>query len=1165
MAAIPNARRTRWPRVAGIVLGSLVVLYFLLTSGFFLRAVVLPRVSSAAGITIEAGDVSLSPFSSVEIRNLTATVPGETTLAKVDLVRARYSLLSILGGDIAVSEVTVENPVVTLVAKADGSSNLPKSEGTAAPKPSAAAGKPPKLDIRNVAIRNATFRSTAAGTNGTQVSEVAGFNLAVDRIANGASGKITLSANLGVQLPDRSELTATLEGAIDAAIDAAALPASLKGGLALQVSKATGGLKDLAGLRTQVDLDATASELRRFGVSFLQGGQSFADIRLDGPVDISKKEARIHYVIGGIDRRIVRLAAPALPYDLGRTVVSAEGRVDLGQAGTLVTSQGRLGVSDLTLGTPQGTTPALQASIDYKVGVDLAEKTAVVDKVDLGVKQAGRSLVTGTLDRPMNLSWGNTGKGFRDSTYTLQVDGFRLQEWTAVIGTSAPSATVSSTLALRSDRDGRDLKASLRAAVDDVVARIGEQEVRGVAARLELDAVVLEFADFGVSRLVLGLSQSGSDLVSINGTLNHSLARNETGGQFSLQADLPRLAAILPVAGFSAKSGEVKVAVAASLKPGATNVSANLNLAGFTGSLQGMEFHDYQASFGSVLDVVGSTLSIQKLSLAAQTGFESGGGVDLSGRVDLVRGGGEIGFKVVNLNESALAPFLDPSLRPNRLRSVSVDGGGSVKFSAGMDAEVASDIRITRLVAEDPAGRLPKTPLELGLNLEAARKSGVLELGGLKLDLGKTTNAANQLRIAGRIDPAPTNATPSRISIRSDGLDLTPLYAIFAGSGTATNAPAPAARKAPAAAAQPPVEPAPVALPFRRFDLDLDIQRVLLGEIDLRGWKAALAIEDGTVSLNPFKLTLNGAPVDLRAKADLSVPGYRYDLGLKLDSVPLEPIVNTFQPARRGLVHGTVVADSAIRGAGITGASLARNLDGKVAFAATNLNLSLENVTSSWLKPIVSVVTSIPALIKNPTGQLGNLLGRAIGRTAAGNDPWAEELQAKPIDFVTVDVALGGGGAQIRTATVQSAAFRADASGGVRFAPVLDDSPVDVPVLVALQRQLAEKAVLLDASVPADAAYAPLPRFVTLKGTVGAVQADINYTVVGAMSAKAVGRAVGGLGSNVGNKVGGVLGVLGNALGGGGGAAATNAPAKATNAPANPVGDLLRGLGKPRN
>ena len=1167
MSALIAPRRKRWPLITGAVVGSLLVLYFVLTSGFFLRSVVLPRVSSAAGVAVDASDISLSPFSSVEIRNLTVTVPGKESLAKVDLIRARYSLLSILGGDIDVSEVTVENPVVTLFGKADGSMNLPTS--SAKPSSGAApekAGTAPRLNLRNIQVKNAAFQASLAQTNGTQSAEVTGFNLTLDRVLSGSPGKLTLAAKLASKMPDLSAFSGGLDGNLTFQLDANLQPSLVNGSLVAQLASASGALKELAGLRAQVDVDVTATEVKQLRLGFQQGGQSFADIRLAGPVDFAKKEARISYAIGGIDRRFVRLAAPALPYDLGKMLVSAEGRVDLGLGGDLVTSQGRLTVNDLTLGTTNGTTPNLRIGLDYKAGVNLAEKTAVLDRLEIAAVQTGRNLVAGSLDRPMNLSWDRVSKGFRDSTFSLKLDGLQTSDWVAVLGTSAPTATVSADLVLRSDRDGRDLKASLIGKVDNVSAAFGDRQVRGVAATLQTEAVMLEFADFGISKLLLEVSQGGAALLSLNGTLNHSLVQASSGAQFSLNLDLRRFAGILPVEGIAISAGSLKASGALSLKDGTTNVTSDITIDNFTGGVAGMEFRDYRATVGIAVDASGGSLSIQRMGLTAQSGFAAGGTVDVAGRVNLSRGGGEIDFKIVNLNEAALAQFLAPSLKPGRLRSLAIDGTGKVLVAPGFDAEISSEIRVAKFVVEDAGGRFPAEPLQLGLGVEGAHKGGVIELKSVRLDLGKTTNALNQLTLAGSVDLSPSNAAPSRLSIRSDGLDLTPLHNILASGGTTGAPPAkPVVAEAGKSPSTPPTEPAPVVLPFQRFDLDLDIRRVVLGEIDIVGWKTGVAIKDGSVSLDPFQLQLNGSPVSAKALADLTVPGYRYDVGFKAAPIPLEPILNTLQPARRGMVRGTVLAEANVKGAGVTGASLAKNLSGAVSFSATNLNLSLDNVTSPLLKSVISVVTSIPALIKNPTGKLGDMLGRALGRATTGSDPWAEELHARPLDSVVVAADLGNGGVQIKTARVQSAAFRADASGGLRFAPVLDNSPLDIPVEIALQRSLAEKAVLLDPSVPADAPYAPLPRFLTLKGSLGSIQPDINYTAVAAMSAKSLGRAVGGLGGNVGNKVGGVLGALGNAFGGNNAAASTNSPAKSTNAPANPVGDLLRSLGRPKN
>ena len=123
----------RWPLFVGGALVSLLVLYFFLTSGLFLKSFVLPKVADTLGAAITVEDLSLQPFSGLELTKLRVTPNGASTLATIERVRVRYSLTAILGGTIDVSEVLLEGPVVTLEQRADGSMNLPKASAQASP------------------------------------------------------------------------------------------------------------------------------------------------------------------------------------------------------------------------------------------------------------------------------------------------------------------------------------------------------------------------------------------------------------------------------------------------------------------------------------------------------------------------------------------------------------------------------------------------------------------------------------------------------------------------------------------------------------------------------------------------------------------------------------------------------------------------------------------------------------------------------------------------------------------------------------------------------------------------------------------------------------------------------------------------------------------------
>ena len=69
-------------------------------------------------------------------------------------------------------------------------------------------------------------------------------------------------------------------------------------------------------------------------------------------------------------------------------------------------------------------------------------------------------------------------------------------------------------------------------------------------------------------------------------------------------------------------------------------------------------------------------------------------------------------------------------------------------------------------------------------------------------------------------------------------------------------------------------------------------------------------------------------------------------------------------------------------------------------------------------------------------------------------------------------------------------AFRAEAAGAVTLAEVLTNSAIQIPVAVLLNRSAAQRIDLVPANTPSNAAYARLPDFLTMKGTLGNPKAD---------------------------------------------------------------------------
>jgi uncharacterized protein involved in outer membrane biogenesis len=190
-------KRGGWLKILGVVAGVLVVLlvaaYLVVTSSGFFKGVILPRASKSLGAEITVSDASISPFSQVVLHNLKVRTTGPDPLVTAAEVRARYNLRAILGGNILVDEVTLASPTVVLVENADGSSNLDpilKAQKSSA-KPSSAPsqpGKPAMVDLRKLALTDATVRQLKTDKDGTKtVVELTHLN--VDLVARELEGR----------------------------------------------------------------------------------------------------------------------------------------------------------------------------------------------------------------------------------------------------------------------------------------------------------------------------------------------------------------------------------------------------------------------------------------------------------------------------------------------------------------------------------------------------------------------------------------------------------------------------------------------------------------------------------------------------------------------------------------------------------------------------------------------------------------------------------------------------------------------------------------------------------------------------------------------------------------------------------------------------------------
>jgi len=503
-------------------------------------------------------------------------------------------------------------------------------------------------------------------------------------------------------------------------------------------------------------------------------------------------------------------------------------------------------------------------------------------------------------------------------------------------------------------------------------------------------------------------------------------------------------------------------------------------------------------------------INIKQLVVDLRQGVSSAGHLDVNGKFNLTNFTGAGAFKISDFSQTVLAPVLAPALGDNKLVSIAVNGSGTAGVDPKGEAVVQAELKVSNLVVEDPQRKLPRTPLSAELQLDGSNWKQVFDVRQLALKLSPTDRAQNQVQLQGRVDLSTNNAAPSQLTLQAESLDLTPYYELFAG-----NAPANQPAKTQPAVPEPD-EPAPVTLPVKQLTADLKIGRCYLRDVALTNVQATAKIHGQNVTLQPLRFALNGAPVSAKAVLDLGAPGFKYDVTFKADKVPLDPLASTFGGRAGSALQGILLADAQIKGAGVSAASLQKNLSGQVALSLTNLNFEIVGrKVKSLLEPI-ALVLRVP------------------------------ELTMTPLEWINAKADVGQGKINVGEFSVFSQAFYANGQGPVQLAPGLTNSALGIPVAIALRRSLAEKARLIPQGTPTNAAYVQLPTFAKLAGTLGEPKTEIDKLVISGLLL----QSAGGL-PKVNEKTGNLLQGLGGILSGQRpGAVNTNLPAGTNSSPA---------------
>jgi uncharacterized protein involved in outer membrane biogenesis len=1140
--------------LAGLVV-LLVALYLALTSSAVLKAVVLPRVGAALNAQVTAGDILLRPLSELRLKQLEVTPTNGPTLLRAADVTVRYDLFSLIRGRFILPEISLDRPEVNVQVAGDGRSNLDPLLGQPSAPSRRRSTEPWEVDIGTVSIRGGSAvycQRDAAG--GSQCSTVTNLDLSLSGLKNGGSAKLTLNANVvQANTPPGAaadSAAARLSGDATIAMSRVFRLQQLDANLRAEVTSAAGALSLAEKLSASLALGLTAEEIRQCTLRFQRESQSLGEVRLSGPFNLDRGEGRVSFQITSVGRAALALLGAPLGLEFGDSALSGSGFVDMAERGRRYTASVNLDASRFSVKQAGRVTPVMDLQFALRGNTDLQEQTAYLERLSLGARMEGRDLISLATQRAVNLAWGRgEPRAAAPATALLAVNDLRLADWGSWLGTNVLDGIVNLRAAITSAQDGRNLTADFTNSVQRLGVIAGGQTYTNLGADFTGRLTVGDYRLAGLERGQLTCREGGVTLVTAQLTSSVDFQDNNGNVQVNAEGELPVILARHPVPNLAFTRGSLRLSSLLNWSRNRSAATVTAFIGDVAGQVGGYRLEGYSAEFELSGELAHDKLVLRRLGLSAREGTRSGGTGDVVGLVDGAAQTAQFTLNVSGLNQLALRPFLAGALGDVDVASLTLSAHGELRHDArtrppgdpaspeAFQAVFASlaegrgetrlrlDGSLTNLVLVNRKSARTSQPLGLELQLETTRRGDRYELGTNVVQLPPTQLATNRVTFAGSLDLSPSNAAPSALTVRSPGLDLTPwlgLAELFETGATA-------ASPAPVPAGAPEQEPPAVDLPLREFTADLKVDNLFIRELAMKDWAAKVVVDDGKISLAPCTLRLQEAPVSASLKLDLTRPGYVYDVGLDAAQVRLGPLVDAFTPDYAGQISGDLFARLALSGAGVTGPSLQKNLRGQVLLNTTNLNFQ---IVTPRAKKLLTVLATALRL---------------------------EALATSPLTLLTAQMDIGDGQVAIRPFMAASDAFFATAEGAIRLAPVLTNSPIDLPVQIALREDLTRQLKLVNLAPAARSNYFALPQFVKIRGTLGSPETEIDKLRLTALLAGSVGGAIGGTAGSAVQGVGSLLqgnvesavGTLGNLIQGRKPGAATNAPpAGATNAPA---------------
>jgi len=1063
-----------WPKrlklmMTGLIL-LLVVAYFFIGSSFFFRSVVLPSIEKSMMATIQVEDVSLSPFSQIELKGLIFTPYNSETLVSAKSALVRYSLLTILGGTIKLDQLQLMNPEVIVIEAENGKSNLSAWLESLPPSPNA---PPPVMDLNLLSVENGKviLRQQTSG-GGQNVTELLLNEASIGMLGQDLEGALNL--DMGVKttkISDAGEetqlaLSMKLEGRLGLNAELVPEKSTING--QLKVESANGAYADMLGVSGDLRLALEPGNIDDVSLSMTRNGQAAGNIRVMGPFDFATSEGRIVAVFDNLNRQFLNLAGAVAGIDFKETVMNGSLTMTLTNGGNLLALAVTTACTNLSIGTGEGVTPPLNLELDTTLNYDADGEKLTVQQFGLSVANDATPTITGALLKPVTFAWSGQPESFQESEFNFNITNFHLGDWRDFTFDTLNQGDLFGDFSLKVQQSGARMQADFTGGFKDADVAFDGYTESGTSGSLNLQMAFEDYTRVTLKRLAMEWSNtSGNSLASFSSSGSHVLGSKGYNLHAEAKADLALMKPFVNMDGLSIEQGLGELSVR--LRDSDDDLSGVLQMAlrDYTGSFSDMSHESYTVGLNSEFSIRDEQLKLGTTQIDFHEDFNDGGTIGIRGEMDLEHETGTFMINSTGINRFALSPFLTPFSNAEDFAEVALNLEAELQLDLNGESTLKGNTSLSKLKVKDPGSELIKE-LQSELDLDLAWNTEHVEIRPSSLKLTPTSLAGNVIKVSGQIPLLPFMASKGHLRVSSPSIDLTSYFDLIAKPEEAQAEVQPAST--------PDVAPAPQSgaldVPVGEFDVKLDIAKLIVRDVSIKAFQAHALWQTNTLTIRPFGMTLNEGLIKAEMAMDFAKPDWSYDMALEVDQIPIEALMGTLNPGEKGQVSGMISGQAEWNGAGLTETGWERNLNGAMSLKYTDADIYFVSPKMRLLMTPITAVLRLPELLKAPINGIETNL--RINNQILGLDAFK----------------------------VQSDAFQVHASGEITLDNVLTNSVLNLPVEFYLERSIARKSNLIPFRAPKDTPHVKLPNFVKLEGTIGAPKTKTDKLILSGLLVK---------------------------------------------------------------